>query len=35
MEDNDLISLVQKDIDKIVKFYYNVLKERENSINIC
>ena len=35
MEDNDLISLVQKDIDNIAKFYYNVLKERENSINIC
>ena len=35
MEDKDLIPLVQKDIDNIAKFYYNVLKERENSINIC
>ena len=35
MEDKDLIPLVQKDIDNIAKFYYNVLKERENSINNC
>ena len=35
MEDADLIPLVQKDIDTITIFYYNVLKERENSINNC
>ena len=35
MNDKDLIDLVQKDIDKISNFYYNVLKERQNSIEEC
>ena len=35
MNDNDLIPLIQKDIDNIAQFYYNVLKERQNSINEC
>jgi hypothetical protein len=35
MKDNDLIPLIQKDIDNISQFYYDVLKERQNSINEC
>ena len=35
MKDEELIPLVQKDIDNISKFYFNVLKERENNINDC
>ena len=35
MKDEELISLVQKDIDKISDFYNNVLKEREESIKDC
>ena len=34
-KDNDLIPLVQRDIDNISKFYFDVLKERENNINNC
>ena len=35
LNDEDLIPLIQKDIDKISFFYYNVLKERQNNINNC
>ena len=35
MNDKDLIPLKQKNIDNISEFYYNVLKERQNSINDC
>ena len=35
MKDNELIPLTQNDIDNITKFYYGVLKERDNSINDC
>ena len=35
MNDTDLIPLIQADIDRISEFYYNVLNERQNSINDC
>ena len=35
MNDKDLISLIQNDIDNITNFFYNILKEREDSINNC
>ena len=35
MKDNELIPLVQNDIDNITKFFFGVLKERENNIADC